>query len=91
MHSSVLNFIICSISFLSSDDGALHWEEFKTFFADGVLSEEELKNLFNEIDTHNTKYVDIHQNDFVIVVNDITDFDIEHRQKLINYLSFQQH
>ncbi len=38
-----------------SDDEALCWEEFKSFFADGVLSEEELENLFHEIDTHNTK------------------------------------
>ena len=46
----------CSMPlFFVLDDGALHWEEFKAFFADGVLSEDELKNLFNEIDTHNTK------------------------------------
>ena len=38
------------------DDGALSWEEFRSFFADGVMSEEELRQLFHDIDTHNTKY-----------------------------------
>lgn len=41
-----------------NDDGALSWEEFKAFFADGVLSEKELRDLFNEIDTHNTNNID---------------------------------
>ena len=39
------------------DDGALSWDEFKSFFSDGVIGEEELKSLFADIDTHNTKYI----------------------------------
>lgn len=41
-----------------NDDNALSWDEFRSFFADGVLSEEEIKDLFNEIDTHNTNNID---------------------------------
>lgn len=37
------------------DDGKLSFEEFKAYFADGVLSGEELRDLFHTIDTHNTK------------------------------------
>ena len=37
-----------------ADDGALSMAEFKTFFSDGILSEQDLEKLFNEIDTHNT-------------------------------------
>lgn len=43
------------IFYLFQDDGALSWEEFKAFFNDGVSSDDELKRLFSEIDTHNTK------------------------------------
>ena len=45
------------VMLLSTDDGKISWEEFKLFFADGVLSEEELQKLFNDMDTHNTKFV----------------------------------
>lgn len=45
-----------SIFFVPSDDGALSWEEFKTFFQDGISSDEELSELFKEIDTHHSKY-----------------------------------
>ncbi|EHB06705.1 EF-hand calcium-binding protein 1 [Heterocephalus glaber] len=38
-----------------NDDGKLSFEEFKAYFADGVLSGEELHELFHTIDTHNTK------------------------------------
>ncbi|NXX44856.1 NECA1 protein, partial [Tricholaema leucomelas] len=38
-----------------SDDGKLSFDEFKAYFADGVLSGEELHQLFHAIDTHNTE------------------------------------
>ncbi|NXY15994.1 NECA1 protein, partial [Atrichornis clamosus] len=38
-----------------SDDGKLSFDEFKAYFADGVLSGEELHELFHTIDTHNTE------------------------------------
>ena len=38
-----------------ADDDALSWEEFKAFFSDGILSTDDLKKLFHEIDTHKTK------------------------------------
>lgn len=39
----------------AADDGFISWEEFVSYFADGVMGKEELQALFNEIDTHNTK------------------------------------
>lgn len=41
-----------------NDDNALSMAEFKTFFSDGILSEQDLEKLFNEIDTHNTANID---------------------------------
>ena len=41
----------------AADDGFISWEEFVSYFADGVMGKEELQALFNEIDTHNTKWV----------------------------------
>ncbi|XP_022440525.1 N-terminal EF-hand calcium-binding protein 1 [Neophocaena asiaeorientalis asiaeorientalis] len=41
-----------------NDDGKLSFEEFKAYFADGVLSGEELRDLFHTIDTHNTNNLD---------------------------------
>ncbi|XP_074125893.1 N-terminal EF-hand calcium-binding protein 1 isoform X1 [Sminthopsis crassicaudata] len=41
-----------------NDDGKLSFEEFKAYFADGVLSGEELHKLFHTIDTHNTNNLD---------------------------------
>ncbi|CAE1313405.1 unnamed protein product [Acanthosepion pharaonis] len=41
-----------------NDDGAISWEEFLAFFADGVMGKQELKSLFEEIDTHNTNNID---------------------------------
>ena len=38
-----------------TDDGALSLDEFKAFFSDGILSNEDLEKLFHDIDTHNTK------------------------------------
>lgn len=43
---------ICS---LPPDDGKLSFDEFKSYFSDGVLTAEELKELFHTIDTHNTE------------------------------------
>lgn len=39
------------------DDGKLSFEEFKAYFSDGVLTADELKQLFHTIDTHNTESV----------------------------------
>uniref|UniRef100_A0A8C1RG76 N-terminal EF-hand calcium binding protein 1 n=1 Tax=Cyprinus carpio TaxID=7962 RepID=A0A8C1RG76_CYPCA len=41
-----------------NDDGKLSFDEFKAYFSDGVLSADELKELFHAIDTHNTNNVD---------------------------------
>lgn len=40
-----------------SDDGKLSFDEFKAYFSDGVLTADELKELFHTIDTHNTEWV----------------------------------
>ncbi|NXN79221.1 NECA1 protein, partial [Bombycilla garrulus] len=41
-----------------SDDGKLSFNEFRAYFADGVLGEEELHELFLTIDTQNTDNLD---------------------------------
>ncbi|KAG8513131.1 N-terminal EF-hand calcium-binding protein 2 [Galemys pyrenaicus] len=41
-----------------NDDGQLTLEEFQLFFADGVLNEQELEDLFHTIDSDNTNHVD---------------------------------
>ncbi|KAG7478382.1 hypothetical protein MATL_G00079700 [Megalops atlanticus] len=41
-----------------NDDGKLSFEEFKTYFADGILSTEELQELFCSIDRHQTNNLD---------------------------------
>ncbi|KAL6051355.1 hypothetical protein STEG23_036342 [Scotinomys teguina] len=41
-----------------ADDGKLSLEEFQLFFADGVLNEKELEDLFHTIDSDNTNHVD---------------------------------
>ncbi|KAA0710527.1 N-terminal EF-hand calcium-binding protein 1 [Triplophysa tibetana] len=41
-----------------NDDGKLSFDEFKAYFSDGVLSGDELKELFHMIDTHKTDNVD---------------------------------
>uniref|UniRef100_A0A671U1K7 N-terminal EF-hand calcium binding protein 1 n=1 Tax=Sparus aurata TaxID=8175 RepID=A0A671U1K7_SPAAU len=38
-----------------NDDGKLSFDEFKAYFSDGVLTADELKELFHTIDTHNTE------------------------------------
>uniref|UniRef100_A0A8C5HZ52 N-terminal EF-hand calcium-binding protein 1-like n=1 Tax=Gouania willdenowi TaxID=441366 RepID=A0A8C5HZ52_GOUWI len=40
-----------------NDDGKLSFEEFNAYFADGVLTTEELKELFHSIDEQQNKYV----------------------------------
>ena len=45
-------FIIC---ILFPDSNTLSWDQFRSFFADGVFTEEEMRKLFEDIDTHNTK------------------------------------
>lgn len=39
------------------DDGKLSFEEFKAYFSDGILTTEELQELFYSIDGRQTKYV----------------------------------
>ncbi|XP_048461840.1 N-terminal EF-hand calcium-binding protein 2 isoform X1 [Rhincodon typus] len=41
-----------------NDDGKLSLDEFRAFFSDGTLNEEELENLFHTIDSDNTNHVD---------------------------------
>uniref|UniRef100_A0A8C7MFH7 N-terminal EF-hand calcium binding protein 1 n=1 Tax=Oncorhynchus kisutch TaxID=8019 RepID=A0A8C7MFH7_ONCKI len=41
-----------------NDDGKLSFDEFRAYFHDGVLTSDQLKELFNTIDTHNTDNVD---------------------------------
>ncbi|XP_066571491.1 N-terminal EF-hand calcium-binding protein 1 [Amia ocellicauda] len=41
-----------------NDDGKLSFEEFKAYFSDGVLTGDELQELFHTIDTHNTDNLD---------------------------------
>ncbi|KAI9539936.1 N-terminal EF-hand calcium-binding protein 1 [Dissostichus eleginoides] len=43
---------------MQQDDGKLSFDEFKSYFSDGVLTAEELQELFHTIDTHNTDNVD---------------------------------
>ncbi|KAG8005217.1 N-terminal EF-hand calcium-binding protein 1, partial [Nibea albiflora] len=44
------------------DDGKLSFDEFKAYFSDGVLTAEELKELFHTIDTHNTEGQKVYAN-----------------------------
>ncbi|XP_067904699.1 N-terminal EF-hand calcium-binding protein 1-like isoform X2 [Heterodontus francisci] len=41
-----------------NDDGKLSFDEFKAYFADGVLSTDELRELFHKIDKHRTDNLD---------------------------------
>ncbi|XP_078399068.1 N-terminal EF-hand calcium-binding protein 2 isoform X2 [Cetorhinus maximus] len=41
-----------------NDDGKLSLDEFRAFFSDGTLNEEELENLFHTIDSDSTNHVD---------------------------------
>ena len=42
----------------STDDGRLSYEEFKTYFDDDTLSEDETHKLFSQIDTDGNGYID---------------------------------
>uniref|UniRef100_A0A3P8YJF2 EF-hand domain-containing protein n=1 Tax=Esox lucius TaxID=8010 RepID=A0A3P8YJF2_ESOLU len=44
--------------FQDVNDGKLSFDEFRAYFQDGVLTSDELKELFHTIDTHNTDNVD---------------------------------
>ncbi|GFN79207.1 N-terminal EF-hand calcium-binding protein 1 [Plakobranchus ocellatus] len=44
-----------------NDDGFISWEEFVSYFADGVMGKEELQTLFDEIDSHNTNNIDTNE------------------------------
>uniref|UniRef100_A0A8C6J3Z6 Uncharacterized protein n=1 Tax=Melopsittacus undulatus TaxID=13146 RepID=A0A8C6J3Z6_MELUD len=60
----ILGFSFCLMRpstfhfFIVSDDGKLSFDEFKAYFADGILSGEELHELFHTIDTHNNDNLD---------------------------------
>ncbi|NXL59572.1 NECA3 protein, partial [Chordeiles acutipennis] len=47
-------YIIILPFYLNADDGKLSFEEFKNYFADGILSSEELWELFSGIDRHHS-------------------------------------
>jgi len=53
--SGSLKYLHFNIFLSVLDDGKISWEEFVAFFADGVMGKEELRSLFDEIDTHKTK------------------------------------
>ncbi|GFR78961.1 N-terminal EF-hand calcium-binding protein 1 [Elysia marginata] len=44
-----------------NDDGFISWDEFVSYFADGVMGKEELQTLFDEIDSHNTNNIDTNE------------------------------
>lgn len=46
---------VMQLPLVIADDGKLSFEEFKAYFADGILSAEELSELFHTIDTHKTE------------------------------------
>jgi len=53
------NRCVCWFSILCplADDGKLSFEEFKAYFADGILTTDELRELFYSIDGRQTKYI----------------------------------
>uniref|UniRef100_A0A669ENM2 N-terminal EF-hand calcium binding protein 1 n=1 Tax=Oreochromis niloticus TaxID=8128 RepID=A0A669ENM2_ORENI len=57
-HAKPAPSVFLNICSLPPDDGKLSFDEFKSYFSDGVLTAEELKELFHTIDTHNTDNVD---------------------------------
>uniref|UniRef100_A0A1I8GBF9 EF-hand domain-containing protein n=1 Tax=Macrostomum lignano TaxID=282301 RepID=A0A1I8GBF9_9PLAT len=44
-----------------NDDGAISWTEFVSYFSDGIVTDDGMRNLFNEIDSHNTNNIDTHE------------------------------
>ncbi|KAJ8400579.1 hypothetical protein AAFF_G00393480 [Aldrovandia affinis] len=61
-----------------NDDGKLSFEEFKTYFADGILSTEELKELFYNIDRHQSNNLD---------TDKLSDYFSQHLGEYLNVLS----
>lgn len=55
--SGTAHNIICTNTslFYLLDDGKLSFEEFKAYFSDGILTTEELQELFYSIDGRQTK------------------------------------
>lgn len=48
---------MCLYFWSVSDDGKLSFDEFNAYFADGILTTEELQELFNSIDGRQNKWV----------------------------------
>ncbi|XP_066558872.1 N-terminal EF-hand calcium-binding protein 1 [Amia ocellicauda] len=61
-----------------NDDGKLSFEEFKTYFADGILSTEGLHELFYSIDRHHTNNLDTEK---------LCDYFSQHLGEYVNVLS----
>ncbi|KAI1890428.1 hypothetical protein AGOR_G00153610 [Albula goreensis] len=61
-----------------NDDGKLSFEEFKTYFADGILTTEELKELFYNIDRHNSSNLD---------TDKLSEYFSQHLGEYLNVLS----
>ncbi|NWW22563.1 NECA1 protein, partial [Falcunculus frontatus] len=56
--AALCRYIIILPFYLNADDGKLSFEEFKNYFADGILSSEELWELFSGIDRRHSDNVD---------------------------------
>ncbi|PAA53378.1 hypothetical protein BOX15_Mlig007952g1 [Macrostomum lignano] len=41
-----------------NDDGAISWAEFVCYFSDGIMTDDGMRALFTEIDTHHTNNID---------------------------------
>ncbi|XP_036388337.1 N-terminal EF-hand calcium-binding protein 1-like [Megalops cyprinoides] len=61
-----------------NDDGKLSFDEFKTYFADGILSTEELQELFYSIDRHQTNNLD---------TDKLSEYFSQHLGEYLNVLS----
>ncbi|XP_061076001.1 N-terminal EF-hand calcium-binding protein 1 [Conger conger] len=61
-----------------NDDGKLSFAEFKTYFADGILSTEELQELFHSIDRHQSNNLE---------TDKLSDYFSEHLGEYLNVLS----
>ncbi|NWJ05040.1 NECA1 protein, partial [Crypturellus undulatus] len=57
--TSLRRHIIILPFYSNADDGKLSFEEFKNYFSDGVLSSEELWELFSGIDRHHSEYIGV--------------------------------
>lgn len=53
--AALRRYIIILPFYLNADDGKLSFEEFKNYFADGILSSEELWELFSGIDRRHSE------------------------------------